>query len=192
MSLVAVFSPIPLTPGMLSVLSPEALPAIDLADPLVLHRIENANAWGQKLEHILVTGDDDDVIARSLGLNGQGADQIISLIARLSHDGNIESLNDAMDVGNLSAHAFRHRRALRLVRLIGFMPQRRPGFIKSHRQAAGLVLADDLHQGGGEPVDGIGLQSLGVVERGQSEEGAVDIRASIYQVQRGPVERGRF
>ena len=53
------------------------------------------------------------------------ADQIVRLVAGLPDGRNVEGIHHAMDVGNLGAHAFRHRRPLRLVCLELRVAQRR-------------------------------------------------------------------
>ena len=89
-------------------------------------------------------------------------------------------------IGDLCAHAFRHGRPLGLVGLVGFMSQGRPGLVKDHRQTLRLVFTDDLHQRGRETVDGVSLQALGIIQRGQGKKGAIDIGAPVDQVQGRP------
>ena len=164
-------------------LDPEPLAAFGFPEPLVFNRIVDADVRGEKLEHVLVAGNDDDLEAGPLRLTRQGPDQIIRLIARLSEGGNVQRFDNAMNVGNLHTHAFRHRRTLRLVRLVFFMAERGTLLVEGNGETMRLVLPDNLHQRGGKPVDGVGLKALGVVQRRKSKEGAIDVGAPIDQVQ---------
>jgi hypothetical protein len=96
------------------------------------------------LEHILVAGDNNDIVPSPFRLDGQSADQVVGFVSSLPDHGDVQGLDDAMDEGDLCAHAVGHGRALGLVGLVGFVPQRRPCLVKDHCQAVRLVLSDDF------------------------------------------------
>ena len=164
--------------------TPKRSTALRFAKPLVFHRIVHAHVRRQELEHVLVAGDDDDVEAGLFRLVRKRADQIVRLVAGLPDGGNVEGIHHTMDVGNLGAHAFRHRRSLRLVGLELRMPQRRALFVKRHDEAIRLPFTNNLQQHGCEAEDGVGLEALGIVQGRQGKERAIDIGAPINQVER--------
>ena len=56
----------------------ESFTAFRLTRPFVFHRIVDSDMRGQQLEHVLVAGDNDDIVADLFGLTRERADQIIS------------------------------------------------------------------------------------------------------------------
>src|SRR5437867_13293389 len=90
-----------------------------------------------------------------------------------------------MAVRYLGLHALRHGRPMCLVFLELLMTEGRTFLIEDHRQAIRLMLAQDLHEHGREPVDGVCLQALGVRQRRQRKEGPVDISAAVNEVEGG-------
>ncbi len=164
-------------------LDAEALQALRFPGPLVFHGVEDADLGREELKHVLVARDDDNVVAGLLGLHGQGADEVIRLIAGDAQARNVEGLDHAVNVGNLRLHAFRHGRALGFIVLEGLVAERWPLFIEGHRQAVRLVLADDLQERGREAVNRVRLESLAVGKRGQGEEGPVDVGAAVDEIQ---------
>ena len=154
------------------------------AEPLVFYRVVDAHVGRQELEHILIAGDDDDVEPGPFRLVRERADQIVRLVPGLPDSGNIKSFHHAMDVGNLGAHAVRHRRPLRLVVFELRVAQGRPLFVERHDEAIRLLLANNLQQHRREAEDGVGLETFGIIHRRQGEEGTIDVGAPIDQVER--------
>ena len=66
-------------------------------------------------------------------------------------------LDHAMDEWNLTLHALRHLRPLRLIGFEFFVPLCRPFFIEDDRQAIGRMLAKHFQEHSGKTVDGIRL-----------------------------------
>ena len=114
----------------------------------------------------------------------QRADQIVRLVAGLPDGRNVEGVHHAMDVGNLGTHAFRHRRPLRLVGRELRMTQRWALFIKCHHDAVRLPFTNDLEQGRRKAKDGVGLETLGIIESRQGKERTIDIGAPIDEIER--------
>ena len=73
------------------------------ANHFVLHWIVNTRDRGQELEHVLVAGDDRHREPLPLRPFGQGADEIVRLIAGLPDAGNRHRLDHPVDVRNLGA-----------------------------------------------------------------------------------------
>ncbi|GIW56111.1 MAG: hypothetical protein KatS3mg082_2515 [Nitrospiraceae bacterium] len=92
-----------------------------------------------------------------------------------------------MDVRDLRAHPFRHRRPLGLVVFELIVTQGRPFLVERDRQAVRPMPAENLHQHRGEAIDRVGLKALGVRQRREREEGAIDIGAAVDEIERGHV-----
>ena len=138
----------------------------------------------QELEHILVACDDDNIVPVLLSLVRERADQIVRLMPGLPDGRDVEGLHHAMDVGNLSTHAVRHRRPLRLIGGELRVTQRRTLFVERHDEAIRLLLAHNLQQHRREAEDGVGLEALGIIHRREGEESTIDIGAPIDQIER--------
>ncbi|MCG3778460.1 MAG: hypothetical protein JW388_1181 [Nitrospira sp.] len=162
----------------------ETLNTVRFTKPFVFYRIVDAHVGSQELEHILVARDDDDIIPILLRLVREGTDQIVCLMPGLSDGGDVEGIHDAMDIGNLSAHPVRHRWPLRFVVFELRVAQGRPFFVKRHNNSIRLLLANNLQQHRREAEDGVGLKTFGIIHRRQGEEGTIDVRASIDQIER--------
>ena len=162
----------------------ETFAAFRFAEPLVFHRIVDAHVGRQELEHVLIASNDDDVEAGLFRLVGERADQIVRLVAGLPDGGNVEGLHHAMDVRNLSAHAFRHRRPLCFVCLELRMAQCRTLFVKRHHETIRLPLTKNLQQRRRKTEDGVGLEAFGIIQSRQGEERTIDIGAPVDQVER--------
>ncbi len=72
-----------------------------VADEVVFGRVEHPDAIVDELHHVLVVGDDEDGVAIGGGPAGEGADDVVSLVALGFDDGNAEGFEGAADVGNL-------------------------------------------------------------------------------------------
>ena len=70
-------------------------------DEVVFGRVEDADVLVDELHHVLVGGDDVDVVAERGELAGEGADDVVGLEALVVEDGDAEGFERAADVGQL-------------------------------------------------------------------------------------------
>ena len=70
-------------------------------DEVVLRRVEDGDVLVDELHHVLVGGDDVDVVAEGGELAGEGADDVVGLEALVVEDGDAEGFEGAADVGLL-------------------------------------------------------------------------------------------
>ncbi len=136
-------------------LDPEAIPGVLLGEHLVLHRIEDADRRGKKLEHVLVAGHNDHVQPFRRGLLGKCPDQVVRLEALEFHDRDRKGFHHPMDVGNLLRQGAGHRGAVGLVFFEFFVAEGRALLVEHHGQVSGPPLSDDLLQHRDEAIDGI-------------------------------------
>ncbi len=99
-----------------------------------------------ELHHVLVAGDDEDLMVMLGGLARERADNVVGLEALGRKDGNAQRLQRAADVGNLAAQVVGHGLAVGLVALIGdFLEGLRLGVPLAQRaEAASALIAKDL------------------------------------------------
>ena len=151
----------PGAPGMLSTASPRraitsttfsgGTPSVSvdlggIENQVVFLRIEDLHLRRDQLHHVLVAGDDEDLVLLLGGLAGQGADHVVGLEALGLKDGNAQRLERAADVGNLAAQVFGHGFAIGLVALVADLVEalrlRVPLAQRAH--GARALVAEDL------------------------------------------------
>ena len=89
-----------------------------IADEIVFGRIEDGDFVADELQHVLVAGDDEDGVRGGGGFAGEGADDIVGLVAFELEDGNAIGFEGAADVGDLLDEVGRHFGAVGLVALV--------------------------------------------------------------------------
>jgi hypothetical protein len=77
------------------------LDAGGIEDEIVLCRVEDGDVFGDELHHVLVGGDDVDVVAEGGELVRERADDVVGLEAFVVEDRDAEGLEGAADVGLL-------------------------------------------------------------------------------------------
>ena len=90
-----------------------------------------------------------------------------------------------MDVGNLRAHALRHRWPLRLIVFERFMAVGRALFIEHHGHIVRPMVPQDLQQHRREAIHRIGLQAFGIGQGRQGEECPIDVGAAVDEIECG-------
>ena len=165
----AVFSPMPGTPGTLSVGSPQRArtstdlvggDAEDLADPglvegRLLGRVVDGRGRVDDLEEVLVGGDDDGPQVLRLRLAGQGGQDVVGLVSFEFGGGDAHGVEDLLEDRDLDDQVLGHRLAVGLVVLVGLVADGRPLDVEDDAEVVGLLLVDDLSQRGDEAVDGV-------------------------------------
>jgi len=133
----------------------------------------------EQLQEVAVAGDDAHVHALRLGLRCDGADHVVGLVALQFQDGDVEGGDQVADAVNLEAQVVGHLVARALVVRVQIAA---PGkaLVEGHGQIVG-VLVEQVEQGTGEAVDGIGrLAGFGLeaLQR-QGEEHAIGQRVAV-------------
>ncbi len=199
-SCAAVFTPMPGTPGTLSVESPISdCTSITLsgvtpnfsntsgdADLLVLHRVVHDHAVVHELHQVLVGRHDGDVGLHLAGLPRIGGDQVVGLEAEHFEARNVEGARRVADQRKLRDQVFRRRRPVRLVVRIHLIAERALGLVEDHREVRRLVLrlhvAQQLPQHVAEAEHRIDLQAVGLaVQRRQRVIGAENVSGAVDQ-----------
>ena len=124
-----------------------------IEDEVVFGRIEDATRRRDELHHVLVGGDDKNVVAQRGELVAERADDVVGLEAFVAEDGDAEGFERAADVGELLGEVGGHLGAVGLVAgvvdLLELLGLDVPLAQRLH--LAGALVAED---GAGEVVDG--------------------------------------
>ncbi len=120
-----------------------------IEDQVVLLRIEDLHMRRDELHHVLVAGDDEDLVATLGSFAGQCADHVVGLEADSLENGNVQCLERAANVGDLAAKILWHRLALGLVALVAHLFEAlRLGVPLAQRaNGAGALVAKDCAAG---------------------------------------------
>ena len=113
-----------------------------------------------ELEAVLVTGDRHAVPSRRLTLAGDGADEIVGLVARQLVSGDAHGVQQLLEKGHLLRQLLRHSLALGLVALVGEVAEGGFPAVKGDAQGLGLLLLQKAQQGGDKAVYRVGGQAL--------------------------------
>ncbi len=154
---------------------------------LVAAGVVEGDAGLDELHQVLVGGDQDHVVARLGRPAGEGAEDVVRLVAGQLQDGDAVGLQDAADPGELARAGPRAWGrgwpcSPRTSRCGRSCPTSRATPIRS-----GLVLAQELAQHGDEAVDGVGRLPPRVGEVADGVEGAEDVGVAVDQEQTGRV-----
>ena len=123
-----------------------------LADGLGTHEVEVAlrprakhgDVLGDELPVVLVGGEHVGLYATAAGLGGQGAYDIVGLVACHLDDGDVVGLEDLLDVGRGKSDALRGLVALGLVGGIALAAERAAGRVEGHADVRGAELCQHL------------------------------------------------
>ncbi len=122
-------------------------------DEVVLGRVQDDDLIIDQLHHVLVRGDDENLMPGFGELAGEGADDVVGLEALVGEDGDAEGLERTTDVGELLGEVGGHLGAVGLVaevvdlfELLGLDVE-----LLDRLHLLGALVAED---GAGEVVDG--------------------------------------
>ena len=110
-----------------------------------------------QLKQVLVRTDDDRRQAHGRGFPGQGAQDIVRLVAVQLHDGNVQRLYQLADHGNLGPQVLGHFRPVGLVVGIKLMAEGGLWRVEHAGEVRGFVLLQQLQH---QPGEGIGRPVL--------------------------------
>ena len=105
-------------------------------------------------------------LAGGLGLRGEGADDVVGLVAVEFEDRDVEGLAEALEVGQGGGEVLGHLVALGLVFGKELVARGRGGGVEGDREVGGLLLLEDGQEGVGEAEEGGGIDPLRGEDRG--------------------------
>ena len=161
---------------------------LGLAHLAVLHGVIQRHAGADQLHQVLVGGDDAAGGAGLHRLARIGGDQVIGLVIRLLHTGDVEGAGGLADQAELRAEIGRRLRPLRLVLRVDVVAERFRGMIEDHREVGGLLAGlgflQQLPQHVAEALHGADGQAIGLArERRQRVVGAENIPRAIDEIE---------
>ena len=148
------------------------------------HGVGERDARAHQLGEVLVAGGNGDRDAVGLGLQGQGADDVVALDAGDPQDRETQGLDDLHHRFDLGAQLVGHGRAVGLVLGVHFVPEGRAGGVHHDGGEVRVFL-----QRGAQHVDdaeqGAGGRAVGRGQRRQGVEGAVEVGRSVDEDEAG-------
>ena len=136
-----------------------------------------------KLQEVFVFGGDDCADAGGRGGPGEGANDVVGLVAVHLDHRDTHRLEDLAHPRELRTQIVRHRRAIGLVLRVFLVPDRLAAGIEDHSDVVGFFLVQELAQHGGEAVGGVRRNTSGRGELRQRVVGAVNLVVGIHQAQ---------
>jgi hypothetical protein len=145
----------------------------------IFHRVPEAYPGSQKLEEVLVPGDDNHLPFLRYGPGGQGPDDIVGLEPRRLQDRDAVGADKAFDIRELSCQRFRHLLSRRLIRGTQVVAEGGPRGIEGDGEVLRLPLLEHAREHAEEPIHRVGGEASGRTEVPHPVEGAIDVRASV-------------
>ena len=116
------------------------------AQALVLHGIQDRRVLGYQLAQVLVAGDQHHVAALCLKALCQGTQNVVRLVTLKPQHGDVQRLDESVNVGNLHLEIVRHRRPVGLVVGILLVPESRAALVERHAKVRRFFLLHQLLQ----------------------------------------------
>jgi hypothetical protein len=152
----------------------------------VFHGVQDLHVLPDELEKVLVAAHDDHLNSRFHAHPRRRGQQVVRLVPRRFQDRYPEGIDQVVDDGDLGLKVLRHGGARSLVLLEDLVPGGRALAVEGDSHVFRLLVTDDLQQHGGEAVDGVGGETLGVGEIPYGVKSAIDVVVAVDQVQTGP------
>ncbi|MPN33975.1 hypothetical protein SDC9_181467 [bioreactor metagenome] len=115
-----------------------------------------------QLQQVLVTGKHYGVDLMACCLLAERGDDIIRLKPLHLYGGNLEGFQNILDERNLGVQLFGSCITIGFIRLVQGVTKRRAHAVHRHHQVIGVVLTNELEQGGKKAVDGRYIIALGI------------------------------
>jgi hypothetical protein len=165
-------------------------PLVDLRD-VVHHRVldtgpgrHQPDAGRDELEHVEVDGDDRRLeVVVVVELPGDGADDVVGLVALLLVNRDAQRLDDLADLRELVPQVVRHLDASGLVVGVLLVAEGRAGKVERHGEVIRLEVLDAAQHDAGEPEDPVDELALRRRERRERVVAAVDQPVAVEQHQ---------
>jgi hypothetical protein len=153
--------------------------SINVEDLALIALAEQHDAVGNQLQQVLVLGDDHGVEPGRLGLTRKRADHVVGFVFLELHDRNAEHSADLLDVRDLLPDLGRSLRPAALVVGVGSVANGRAAGVEHRRAVVGLLFLQELAQHGGEAVDRVGGQAIGVRQLRKGVKGPEDLTVRV-------------
>jgi hypothetical protein len=144
---------------------------------------EDADVFGDQLQHVEVAGQDDDIEPCSLGLLRERADDIIGLVSRYLDDGDPERQDDFSCPRKLRTKLVRSAHALRFVLRDSLVAKGRAGEVEGRDRICRRGVVERFEEHGCEAVCGVGHLATAVAQRRHRVEGAIHKVVPVHQQQ---------
>ena len=164
-----------------TVLLPKAFRGVEdgLCLPHPALYVADGGAVGDQLQAVLVPGDDDAVVSLLLGDAGEGAQNVVRLIARQLQVGDPHRIQQFLQDRHLNRQFLRHGLALGFVEVIAPVPESRLSPVKGDTDRLRLLILIEMLENGEEAVDGIGRRPVRGIQLPNPEERAVDNAVAV-------------
>ncbi len=148
-----------------------------------LDGVEDGDVIGDELERVPVTGADEHVHPRGLGLGRQGGDDVVGLEAVGLDGGDAQGGEDLLEQGDLAGELARRRGAAGLVLGVLLGAEGLARDVERHGDVSRVLVTQDVDEHRREAVDGVGVLAGARREvlDGQGEERPVGERMTIEQ-----------
>ena len=151
----------------------------------LLHCVNHSDTVVNQLHQILVSGNNGRAPAPPARLNCERPNDIIRLDSLLFQNTNGEGADNILNGRDLGNKIIRHGFTSRFVIVKFTMTRGRTLEIKCHNNVVRRKITQQLHQHGGEAINGVGGKPFGVGQGGNPVKGTINIIAAIHQGQQG-------
>ena len=135
-----------------------------------------------QLHEVLVAGDHHHRMTACGQPPGEGADQIVGLVAGHFEDRQPIGRRDRLDVGDLNRHLLGHRRPVGLVVRKQVVPEGGAAGVEEHGGIGRAALLHELDQHAGEAEDRVGRKPPGIGQALDGMIGAVDVGGAVDEI----------
>ena len=149
------------------------------------HGVDQRNVLVDQLRHVLVAGGHHHRTGRRRTAAGQGTDHVVSLDPLHAQQREAQGAHGGVQRLDLHAHVVGHARAIGLVVGEQLVAERAALGVEHHGERTLRVLLAQAAEHVQHPLHRAGRQALGRGQRRQRVEGAVEVRRTVYQDERG-------
>ena len=141
-----------------------------------------------QLQAVLVPGDGHAFPPCGLALPGDGADEVVGLVARKLVPGDVHGVQHLLEDGHLDGKLLGHPLALGLVAVVGKVAEGGLPPVEGDAQGVGRLLLRQAQQGGHKAVDRVGWRTVPGGQGAHAVKRAIDDAVSVdhHQLHRGP------
>jgi len=149
---------------------------------LVFHGVPHGDPLLDQGQKVFVPRQDHHLEALVPSPAHQGGDQVVGFETILFQSGQVQALDDFLNVGELHGQLFGHGGPVGLVLRIFPVPKGRGLGVEGQGQILRLALPEDLEQHIGDAERGIGGKALGVGQAADGVESPVNIGTDVQEI----------
>ena len=153
----------------------ELLHHVVVVQPLLLHRIEHADAVVDQLHQVLVRADNHHVQPGRRTLPRIGGDDVVGFKAVFLDAGEIEGAGRVPDQPELRLQILRRGVAVGLVLIVDVVAEGDAAGVENHREVVPRMVFDQPQHHGHEPAHGADRHAIGTGQRRQSVVSPEDV-----------------